>query len=123
MAIQTTCEVGKTVGVIRNLNYGSRNPQGLYTVTKVNKMVVTLARVGDNYERSWSVKTGVEKDGFSTRYNTADIVSAEDYDKLVAAVEARKAMNQLWREMDTAVAREDIPAIEATLAKIKAAKA
>ena len=95
----TKVRAGQTVALMSN----GRHPQGLYTVTKADKMKIVVQRVGDNYERSFSVKKECEINSYSTRYNTDYIESVEVYEEIQAANDLQATRNKLWRDLDAAV--------------------
>lgn len=82
--------IGQMVGILRT---GSWNTvaQGKYTVTKVNKVRVELARVSDSYTRTFSVKTGKE---FGICADRSYIVTEDRYDQHVALQTAEATRKQ-----------------------------
>lgn len=88
---QASYTVGQVVGILRT---GSWNciSEGKYIVTKVNKVRVELARVGDGYARVFSVRTGNESSEFASK-NTY-IVSEERLDAHNAQKEAERVREQ-----------------------------
>ena len=66
---------GSKVGVIKHGSWGNTSQQGVYTVTKCNGTVCEITRDSDGYVRSFSNRTGIEKNSYSDRYNTAQLIS------------------------------------------------
>ena len=82
----STLAVGQSVAVSR---FGSRfiHNEGVYTVAKVNKVKVILARDTDGYVRTFSVKTRKELGALAYKYFEAFIESVSD-------LQAREEMYQ-----------------------------
>ncbi len=80
--------VGQVVGIFRTGSW-STVTEGKYTVVRVTKMKVTLARLGDGYNREFSAKTGHELGEFASKHTY--IVSEVRYDQHVAMKEADAA--------------------------------
>lgn len=110
----STLTQGQTVGILYR---GS--PQGLYTVKSINKMCVVLNRVGDGYERTFSVKTRVEKNSWSDRYTTAEIVSVEKHADVAAALDHHRKLNEAWADVGKLTAHRNVD--KSTLDGLKAA--
>jgi uncharacterized protein (DUF1015 family) len=115
----STYIVGQVVGILCSGSW-STNTQGKFTVTKVNKVRVELARISDGYVRVFSVKTGKELSDFKS--NTW-IVSEAQYDAEVAAKEMTRAREGSIAAIKTAanqlgrysVSKADLAAIRALL--------
>ena len=99
-----TYVVGSKVGVIKH-GHTMTSTQGIYTVTKSNKIRVHLVRDGDGYERIFSVKTGIENSPWCDRYSTPSIVSIEEYERYVAINDRTVKINNMWTKMQSASQR------------------
>ena len=111
--------VGQVVGVFRTGSWKT-SAEGKYTVTKVNKVRVEIARIGDGYARVFSIKTGKELTEFGSN---AYITSEAQFDAHVAAEEMKQAREGSIRNIQTAanqlgrysVSKADLAAIRALL--------
>ena len=110
--------VGQEVAVIRYGNWGGILQQGVYRVTKSNKVRVHLQRISDGYERVFSAKTGVEQG--STRYSSAGIISVERYNVIEAARLRKDTLHNAWNTVQEAVKNKDIAEIKAALDVLEA---
>lgn len=116
----TKLVVGQQVAVGKMSRYNSYVWQGVYVVTKVDKMKVVLARVADGYERSFSVKTGVELNSTATRYTTNSLFSVDDSKANEASKQAAAVQNGMWSDLKEAATRKDLFAVQTMLAKLEA---
>jgi hypothetical protein len=118
--MQMTYTVGQVVGVLRTGSWNT-SIEGKYTVTKVNKVRVEIARIGNEERvRAFSIKTGKELSEFKSG---AWIVSEAQFDAHVAAEEMKQARESSIRNIQTAasqlgrysVSKSDLAAIRALL--------
>ena len=113
--------VGQEVGVIRYGTWGGIIEQGIYTVSKSNQVRVHLKRKSDGYERIFSAKTGIEKG--SNVYRSAEIVSLNEYDKIVKSRLRREEFDAGWTAIKYCVEKKDLLGLQAavkTLADLQA---
>lgn len=82
--------VGQMVGILRTGSWNT-NAEGMFTVTKVNKVRVELTNTG-GYTRTFSVKTGHEIGSFPS--DRTYIVTEDRYDSHVAMVAANALRKQ-----------------------------
>jgi hypothetical protein len=112
----STLNVGDRVSVAYNGSWSIRS-QGIYIVTKINKVRITLQREGDGYERKFSVKTGAEIG--SDRYRSAYIESIQDKENREAAALARGKERQAWENAELAATNKDISALRKALRELE----
>jgi hypothetical protein len=112
-----TLVVGQRVSIVAN--YGS---QGVYVVTKANKMKVVLNRETDGYERHWSVKRDVELPAngrkWVDRYTRLETI--EEMERRTLAARAETARRNAWLDVEKAACSKNMPALELALEVLKA---
>lgn len=99
-------KVGDAVAVAR---YGTWNisNQGIYVVVKVDKIKVVVQRVGDNYERSFSVRKRHELGVHAALRNDTFLEAVEDQ---TARAELRRRDTEIanmWRQAEAAAAQRN----------------
>ena len=113
--------LGQQVAIGQHFNY-TRLWQGVYTVTKVNRMQAVLTRDSDAYERVWSVKRNQvlpsRPGGYVDRDLFMDTVQAMTSDQ--AASKKIAQVDALWVQLSKAAAQQDRTAALATLTLIMA---
>lgn len=112
---------GDIVGIIRHNQWGDVHLQGTFRVTKCNGAVCELERCSDGYVRTFSNRTGIERSRFGTytKYDTALIVSLDQYQSLERAQAHAAAIRDLWRELSTATAARDLQHCQRLLAELQ----
>ena len=113
--------VGAEVGVIRSSFSGTSN-QGYYKVTKCNGTVCEVERISDGYKRSFSNRTGIERSCWSDRYNTAKIVSIDEYNQIEAEHAKRNIERSLWIDARKAAEARDIKVLKELVARLEECK-
>lgn len=112
---------GDKVGVIKTGGYyGHVSQQGVYTVTKCNGTVCEITRDSDGYVRSFSNRTGIEKNSYSTRYNTADIISLDRYEALLEKRKAETLRENLWASVAEAANRKNLAVLRDLIGQLEA---
>ena len=109
--------VGQAVGIVKPTNYGHMS-QGFYKVTKVNKVVVEVTRESDGYVRTFSNRTGLEK-GYDY-YRSAEIVSVEFVDSLVARQKRDAKRNELFDNIRYAASNRNFSDIQTYVSEMTA---
>ena len=109
--------VGQAVGIVKPTNYGYMS-QGFYKVTKVNKVVVEVTRESDGYVRTFSNRTGLEK-GYDY-YRSAEIVSVEFVDSLVARQKRDAKRNELFDNIRYAASNRNFSDIQTYVSEMTA---
>ena len=112
---------GTKVGVIKTGGYyGHVSQQGVYTVTKCNGTVCEITRDSDGYVRSFSNRTGIEKNSYSDRYNTAQLISLDRYEALSDQRKHAAKIAGLWQDATEAVSRKNTVALRTILELLEA---
>lgn len=111
---------GSKVGVIKHGSWGNVSQQGVYTVTKCNGTVCEITRDSDGYVRSFSNRTGIEKNSYSTRYNTADIISLDRYEALLEKRKAETLRENLWASVAEAANRKNLAVLRDLIGQLEA---
>ena len=109
--------VGQAVGIVKPTNYGHMS-QGFYKVTKVNKVVVEVTRESDGYVRTFSNRTGLEKG--SDYYRSAEIVSVEFVDSLLARQKRDAKRNELFDNIRYAASNRNFSDIQTYVSEMTA---
>ena len=105
--------IGQEVGIIRSGTWGGISEQGIYIVSRSNKARIHLKRKSDGYERIFSAKTGVEKG--SDVYRSAEIVSLNEYDKIVKSRMRREEFDAGWTAIKYCVDKKDLLGLQAAV--------
>lgn len=111
---------GDKVGVIKHGSWGNTSQQGVYTVTKCNGTVCEIARDSDGYIRTFSNRTGIEKNSYSDRYNTAQLISLDRYEALSDQRKHAAKIAGLWQDAGEAVSRKNTVALRTILEMLEA---
>ena len=111
---------GSKVGVIKHGSWGNVSQQGVYTVTKCNGAVCEITRDSDGYVRTFSNRTGVEKNSYSDRYNTAQLISVDRYEALSDQRKHAAKIAGLWQDATEAVSRKNTVALRTILELLEA---
>lgn len=111
---------GSKVGVIKHGSWGNTSQQGVYTVTKCNGTVCEITRDSDGYVRSFSNRTGVEKNSYSDRYNTAQLISLDRYEAITDQQKRAAEIAGLWQDAGEAVSRKNTVALRTILELLEA---
>lgn len=104
-AVLTTLNVGDNVSIARN-----DHSQGIYTVTKINKVRVEVARAHDGYIRKFSMKTGLETG--SSLYHSAHIETVANAQQRDARQQAINEYNKKWSNIELCVKNRDIKVLK-----------
>jgi histidyl-tRNA synthetase len=100
----STIKVGQQVSV-----QSRGHSEGVYEVTKVNKMRVEVKRISDGYERAFSVKTQIELNRlYRDRYNTARIETVHTKMVREACEAARRIKRELFDKAAEAATRNHL---------------
>ena len=111
---------GSKVGVIKHGSWGNVSQQGVYTVTKCNGTVCEITRDSDGYVRTFSNRTGIEKNSYSDRYNTAQLISLDRYEALSDQRKHAAKIAGLWQDATEAVSRKNTVALRTILELLEA---
>jgi hypothetical protein len=109
--------IGQEVAVIRHGSWGHTDLQGIYKVTKSNKVRVHLERVSDGYERIFSANTGIEKG--STRYRSSEIVSLDRYRQIEKMQEMKNEIRDIWRDIQSFASNKDLDGLKNAIANLE----
>ena len=109
--------IGQEVAVIRHGSWGHIHLQGIYRVTKSNKVRVHLERVSDGYERIFSANTGIEKG--SERYRSAEIVSVDRYRQIEKRQETEKSMKNIWNQIQSFASNKDLDGLKNAITNLE----
>jgi hypothetical protein len=92
-----------------------------FTVTKVNKVKVTLSR-GDNYDRVYSVKRDCELATPTRKYvdRYTYLISEAEAERLALAHTARQNLTAAYRKVEGAANSKDIEALRTAMAELEA---
>lgn len=110
-------QVNDEVGIIRYSYGGSIFQEGLYRVSKVNKVRIHLQRLEDGHERVFSAKHGSEMG--VDRYRSAQIVSVARYEEIEARRLKTNRVRAAWIDAANAVQRKSLDELKASIAKIE----
>lgn len=113
----TTLKVGDQVGIARCTTWSTRN-EGIYTVVKTDKVKVVVQRASDNYERTFSAKTGCEKG--SSKYRSSFLESAVDQEQRAKKLAHERQVKDAWTRLSDAAEGKSVEKAEAALAELKA---
>jgi hypothetical protein len=114
----STLKVGDEVAIARPGSWHTHS-EGVYTVVKANKMVVVVQRKSDGYERTFSVKRGVEK-GNESRYHTPYLESVESMQKREAANALERDKRHAWKQAESAAQQKDLTSLKEIVAQLEA---
>ena len=109
--------VGNAVAVIRHGSWGHTQLQGIYRVTKSNKMRVHLQRESDGYERIFSAITGLEKG--STRYHSSEIISVDRYRQIEKMEQMKNEIRDIWRDIQNFASNKDLDGLKNAVSKLE----
>ena len=109
--------LGDAYGICKYGSWGHVSAQGEYTVTKKNKMKVTLTR-GDGHARVFSVKTGNE---LNSSYSSRDVfvLSLADYRAKQEQHQLEVSRVHAWAELSQAAQRKNLTDTRVALEKLK----
>ena len=108
---------GDKVGIIRRGYYDSYvSFQGFYFVKKCNGNDLVLVREHDSHERTFSNRTGLEKN--SSR--SAEIVSVEQYNIIKDRQERRNLINDKWNDVASFAQRRDLDQLKKAIEELEA---
>ena len=111
---------GSKVGVIKHGSWGHVSQQGVYTVTKCNGTVCEITRDSDGHVRTFSNRTGIEKNSYSVRHNTAQLISVDRYEALSDQRKHAAKIAGLWQDASEAVSRKNTAALRTILELLEA---
>lgn len=113
-----------TTIVLSNLKAGEKvsvaycgRSQGVYIVKNANKVRVVLTRETDGYERTFSSRTGLEKNAIE--YHSAYIESIQDMEIREAYSQKLKSINDAWSQVLDATNRKNVDALIASTDALK----
>lgn len=109
-------KAGDKVGIARGGSWRVRS-EGIYTVSKVDKVKVVLQRESDKHERTFSVKTGDEKG--SSKYRSAFLEPVESQEARNKQQAREQEWSAAWSALEAAVSKKDLASVDTTLALIK----
>jgi len=111
--------LGQEVAIGRSGQWGTTNWQGVYTVSKVNKMKVVLARNTDGYERTFSVKRNSQIPKTPGGYaDNVYIASVTDMDADTVARAERRIRDGIWADLEQAAKRKDLQLAVSLMAQL-----
>ena len=110
-----------TIGVIKYGRWGNIMLQGLYKISKCNGNVVQITRESDGYTRTFSNRTGCEKHSYGTdsRYDSAQLVTVEYYNKLSNVRQREVEIRNTWKEIESAASKKNLADLKALVAKLE----
>lgn len=111
----TTLKVGDIVAVARHGSWDISN-QGEYRVAKVNKVKVVVERVGDNYQREFSVKKRSE---MGSSFHNAFLETVEEQQARIAARQREVAKRRAWSAVEQAARDKDYTALQQAVANLE----
>ena len=112
----STLKVDDEVAVFHHGSWTTHS-EGAYIVAKADKMKVVLKRKGDGYERTFSVKTRLEKG--ATKYHSPMIETIAEMQARNTELEKERNIRDAWTTLKEAVSQKNIAAAEAALAHIQ----
>ena len=108
---------GDKVGIIRRGYYDSYvSFQGFYFVKKCNGNDLVLVREHDSHERTFSNRTGLEKNGS----RSADIVSIEYYNDMKERQDNRTLINNKWNDVASIAQKKDLDQLKKAIEELEA---
>lgn len=110
-------KVGDMVAVARHGSWNITN-QGIYVVSKVNKVKVTVQRIGDNYERVFSVRKRRELNGFDDEYYSAFLETVEEQTARENQRRREVEVKNMWREAEGAATRRNLTQLKDLVEKL-----
>jgi hypothetical protein len=113
----TTLQVGQQVAVAQNGSWTIQN-QGVYRVTKVNKVKVVVERVSDGYQREFSVRRRQELTKYDAGYHTAFLESVEDQERRIQQKIHEQAIRAAWAAVEQAGRDRNMQALQAAIADL-----
>ena len=115
----TTLQVGQQVAVAKPSSWSITN-QGVYIVIKVGKVKVVVRRLGDNYERTFSVKKRREMGEFAGDTYTAAFLETVAEQEFRIAQRAREVeARATWREAEAAAASKNLVLLKQIVADLE----
>lgn len=114
----STLAVGQSVAVSR---FGRRyiHNEGVYTVAKVNKVKVILARDTDGYVRTFSVKTRKELGSNVYKYLETFIESVSDMTAREEKYQKERDVRNMWAELEQAARDKKLDTMKDLIAKLE----
>lgn len=113
----TKLAVGDKVAIARTGSWSIMN-EGVYTVVKVNKMVVVVRREADGYERTFSVKRRCETSS-TNRYRSAFLETVDAQEAREESRKKEREYRQSWADLERAALNRDLAAAKALVAKLE----
>jgi len=112
-------KVNDKVAVARMGNWENHS-QGIYVVTKINKVRIHVKRETDGYEREFSANTGRELGKSDSKYRAAYLESVEYQNLRTAIRQHNLEVNGAWTALQEAASSKSIAEVNKALAKLKA---
>ena len=109
----STLKVGDEVSVARSGSWDTRS-EGVYKVVKVNKLKLIVQRVGDGYERSFSVKRRCES-GASDRDRSAFLETVADKEQREARQKRERDVKNAWAAVEQAGRSKSVDSLREAL--------
>lgn len=110
-------KVGDTVAVAKHGSWSICN-QGIYVVTRVNKVKVTVQRVSDNHERVFSVRKRCELGKFADAYHNAFLETVEEQTARVELQRREVEIRNMWRAAEGAAAQRNLTQLKDLVTKL-----
>lgn len=95
------------------------NNEGIYTVSKANKVKVVLTRTSDGYTREFSIKRRVELGRTETHRSSAFIESLDDFSKRNEFYKKERELAQTWKSAEDAARTKDLTVLKELVAKLE----
>lgn len=111
------CKIGDQVGVILYGTWRDMLFQGTYIVTKCNMNVIEIKRESDGYVRTFSNRTGAEKNAGS---RSDDIVSIEHYNTQKERQDTRTLINNKWNDVASIAQKKDLDQLKKAIEELEA---
>ena len=110
-------KVGDKVGVMRGGSFGYTHCEGLYTITKIDKVKVVVEQ---QRETGCHVRK-FNKRGYETgkSYTTSFLVTQDEYQDVVDQVEKARTIRTAWQNLEKAVSNHSITDAEAFIKELK----
>jgi len=117
-----TLTVGQKVAIAHCSSFGTISNQGVYVVSKVNKLKVALTRESDGYERLFSIKRDAEiRDyGVETSYDKRSFIeTVEEQNARKEALAKKTEISLIWKKASEAVESRNLTELKLLVAELE----
>jgi len=112
-----TLKLNDEVSIVRYGSWSARS-EGIYVVAKADKMKVVLKRKTDGYERTFSVKTNIEKG--ASRYHSSAVETIADMERREFNLKREQELRNAWKTLEAAASQKNLAAADAAIELIRA---